>query len=232
MTKIKEAQGNPFYQAQLKQDRKGFFVRFFNVEKWFNRPIASLIVKLFFSTAVTPNQLTIVAFIIGIGAAALFAAGTSRAVFWAAVLCEIALIFDCADGMLARARNTCSRFGSFFDLFLDRITDFCVYLGITIGYYRSSGGDKDKLILGLAVISLYMLQVTLYYISNRFHNTNSGESGEARALGILLVFILGMLNRLDLIIYALLAEAVLNLIYRISHFLVTGWKSERQQLPL
>ena len=77
-----------------------------------------------------------------------------------------------------------------------------------------------------------MLQVNLYYISNRFHDAKSGESGEGRALGIFIIFILGLLNRLDLILYTLLAEAVLNLIYRVSHFLLTGWKSERQQLPL
>jgi len=232
MAKNKENKDNAFYQAQLKKDHKNFWVRFMNVEKWIDRPLASIVVSLVFPTSVTPNQLTVVAFIIGIGAAALFAWGTAGTVLWAAVLCEVSLVFDCADGMLARARNTCSRFGSFFDLFLDRISDFCVMLGITIGFYRSGSGDKSRLVLGLLVISLYMLQVNLYYISNRFHDAKSGESGEGRALGIFYIFIMGLLNRLDLILYTLLAEAVLNLIYRVSHFLLTGWKSERQQLPL
>ena len=232
MAKNKEKKDNDFYQAQLKKDRKGFLVRFLNVEKWINRPLASIVVSLVFPTAITPNQLTIIAFIIGIGGAALFALGSAGTVFWAAILCEISLIFDCADGMLARARNTCSRFGSYLDLFLDRITDFSVILGVTIGFYRTGNGDRTRLVLGLFIIGLYMLQVNLYYISNRFHNEKSGESGEGRALGIFYVFIMGLLNRLDLILYGLLAETVLNLVYRVSHFLLTGWKSERQQLPL
>ena len=232
MAKKKDKKDDAFYQAQLKKDRKGFWVRFMNVEKWIDRPLASMVVKMVFPTAITPNQLTVVAFVIGIGAAVLFAMGSAGAVFWAAVLCEVSLIFDCADGMLARARNTCSRFGSYFDLFLDRISDFSVILGVTIGFYRAGHGDRDRLILGLFIIGLYMLQVNLYYISNRFHDAKSGESGEGRALGIFYIFIMGLLNRLDLILYTLLAEAVLNLIYRVSHFLLTGWKSERQQLPL
>lgn len=228
MAKTFMKKDNPFYQAQLKKDRDGFWPHYLNVENWINRPLASVLVSLVFRTPVTPNMLTLAAFIFALGSAALFALGTATSVIWAAVFCEVVLVFDCADGMLARARNACSRFGSFLDLFLDRISDFCVILGVAIGFYRMGGADKDRLILGLFVISLYMLQVILYYISNRFHEVKNGESGEGRALAIFCIFVLGILQRLDLIIYGLLAETVLNLIYRVSFFLVTGWKSERQ----
>ncbi len=221
-----------FYQAQLKKDRNGFWARYLNVEKWINRPLASLLVRLVFRTPVTPNHLTVIAFIFALGSAASFSVGTASSSLWGAVLCEISLVFDCADGMLARARNAGSRFGSFLDLFLDRISDFCVLLGVSIGFSRMGGADKDRLVLGLFVISLYLLQVVLYYISSRFHEVKNGESGEGRALGILFIFAMGILNRLDLIIYAMLAETVLNLIYRIGCFLLLGWKSQRQQLPL
>jgi phosphatidylglycerophosphate synthase len=221
-----------FYQAQLKKDRKGFWARYLNVEKWINRPLASVLVRLVFRTSITPNHLTIIAFLIAMGSAALFSLGTASSSLWGALLCEISLVFDCADGMLARARNAGSRFGSFLDLFLDRISDFCVLLGVSVGFYRMGGADKDRLILGLFVISLYLLQVILYYISSRFHEVKNGESGEGRALGILFIFAMGILNRLDLIIYAMMAETVLNLMYRISCFLLLGWKSEQQQLPL
>ncbi len=223
---------DPFYQAQLKKDRKNFWARYLNVESWINRPLASVLVRLVFRTAVTPNQLTVIAFVIALGAAVLFALGTAASALWAAVLCEVSLVFDCADGMLARGRNSCSRFGSFLDLFLDRISDFCVLLGVAIGFYRAGGADKDRLLLGLFVISLYMLQIILYYIHNRFHDAKNGESGEGRAVGIFFIFIMGLLNRLDLIVYIMLTETVVNLVYRVSCFLLSGWKSERQQLPL
>jgi phosphatidylglycerophosphate synthase len=221
MVKTGMKKDDTFYQAQLKKDRKGFWARYLNVENWINRPLASVLVSLVFRTPVTPNQLTIIAFIFAMGGAALFATGTAAGAMGAAILCEVALVFDCADGLLARARKASSRFGYFF-----------VLLGVVAGFYRAGGEDKNRLILGLFIISLYMLQVILYYISNRFHDVKNGESGEGRAFGILYIFVMGMLNRLDLIVYGMLAETVLNLIYRISCFLLTGWKSERQQLPL
>jgi phosphatidylglycerophosphate synthase len=216
----------------LKKDRKNFWARYLNIETWINRPLASVVVRLVFRTAVTPNHLTVVAFLFGLAAAAFFARGTAASAAAAAVFCGISLVLDCADGMLARARNACSRFGSFLDLFLDRITDFAVLLGVSLGFYRSGGGDKDRLVLGLLVIALYMLQVILYYICNRFLDAQNGESGEGRAVGIFIFFVLGLLNRLDLIVYAMLGETVLNLVYRVSRFLLAGWRAERGRLPL
>lgn len=217
---------DPFYQAQLKKGRKGFWARYLNLETWISRPMASLLVRLVFRSAVTPNQLTVIAFVLAVGGALLFALGTAPGSIAAAVLCQLVLIFDCADGMLARARNTCSRFGSYLDLFLDRITDFIMILGVTVGYFRSAGGDKNHLILGLFILALYMLQVVLFYISNSFLEATNGESGEGRAVGIFYVTFMGILNRLDLILYGLAVEVMANLVFRVVSFLRSGRKEE------
>lgn len=218
-----------FYQSQLKKGRTNFWARYLNFETWISRPLASLVVRLAFPTSVTPNQLTVIALCLSLGSALLFAQGRAGASLLAAILCQVSLIFDCADGMLARARNSCSRFGSYLDLFLDRISDFCVLLGIVVGYFRAGAGNKDRLILGLFIIALYMLQVILYYISNRFTGTENGDSGEGRAVAILYVTVMGSLNRLDLIIYGMAAEVAINLVFRVSKFLLTGWRAEREQ---
>jgi len=218
-----------FYQSQLKKDRKSFWARYLNFETWISRPLASMLVRLVFPTALTPNHLTVFAFLLAIGAAALFALGKPAGAIAAAGLCQLSLIFDCADGMLARARNTCSRFGSFFDLFLDRISDFAVLLGVVVGFYRAGGANKDRLVLGLMVISLYMLQVVLFYISNSYSEAKSGESGEGRAVGIFYITIMGALNRLDLIVYGMAAEVAVNLVFRSASFLRTGWKAGHQR---
>ena len=218
---------DPFYQSQLKKGRTNFWARYLNFETWISRPLASLLVRLAYPTAVTPNQLTVIALGLSLASAVLFAQGRAGASLLAAVLCQVSLVFDCADGMLARARGTSSRFGSYLDLFLDRIADFCVLIGIAIGNFRAGAGDKDRLILGLFIISLYMLQVILYYISNRFSGTENGDSGEGRAVAILFITVMGALNRLDLILYGLAAEVAVNLVYRISRFLLAGWKAER-----
>ena len=219
---------DPFYQSQLKKGRTNFWARYLNFETWISRPLASLLVRLAYPTAVTPNQLTVIALCLSLGFAVLFSLGRPVPSLLASVLCQFSLIFDCADGMLARARGACSRFGSYLDLFLDRISDFCVLLGIVTGYFRAGAGDKNRLVLGLFIISLYMLQVILYYISNRFTGTENGDSGEGRAVAILYITVMGALNRLDLILYGLGAEVAVNLVYRISKFLLAGWRSERK----
>ncbi|MCU0236559.1 MAG: CDP-alcohol phosphatidyltransferase family protein [Acidobacteria bacterium] len=220
-----------FYLAQLKKDRKGFWAKYLNLETWISRPLASLLVRLVFRSRITPNHLTLIAFLLALGSTVLFALGTAMGAIGAAVLCQLLLIFDCADGMLARARGTCSRFGSFLDLFLDRISDFLVILGITIGFFRSGGGDKDRLILGLFILALYMLQVVLYYISNSFLEARNGESGEGRAVGIFYITVMGILNRLDLILYGLAVEVTVNLVFRVTSFLRSGRRAENR-LPI
>ena len=219
---------DPFYQSQLKKGRTNFWARYLNFETWISRPLASVLVRLAYPTAVSPNQLTVIALCLSLGSAVLFSRGRPLPSLLAAVLCQVSLIFDCADGMLARARDACSRFGSYLDLFLDRISDFCVLLGVTIGFFRAGAGDKDRLVLGLFIISLYLLQVILYYISNRFTGTENGDSGEGRAVAILYITVMGALNRHDLILYGLAAEVAVNLVYRISKFLLAGWRSERK----
>ncbi|HPW18123.1 MAG TPA: CDP-alcohol phosphatidyltransferase family protein [Candidatus Aminicenantes bacterium] len=214
-----------FYQSQLKKGRTNFWAHYLNFETWISRPLASLLVRLVYPTAVTPNQLTVFALLVSLASAVLFARGRPISSLLAAVFCQLSLILDCADGMLARSRNACSRFGSYLDLFLDRIADFCVLLGVVIGYFRAGAGNKDRLILGLFIIALYLLQVILYYISNSYTGAENGDSGEARAVVIMYITVMGALNRLDLIVYGMAAEVAVNLVFRIGKFLLMGRKS-------
>jgi phosphatidylglycerophosphate synthase len=209
------------YQVSLKKDRQGFFARYLALERWINRPLAGLVVRAVYPTRMTPNQLTVISFAFSLVTALLFAYGTPLACLWGALLVQLSLVFDCADGMLARARNQGSRYGAHLDLFLDRISDFIVVLGATVGYFRQSG-SWPMLSLGLLAIALYMLQVNLFYVHNQYRNSKSGESGEARALGIYAVTLCAIIYRLDWIIIAILAESLLNLVYRITHFLRDG----------
>lgn len=218
-----------FYQSQLKTERTNFWARYLNLETWVSRPLASRLVRLAFDSPVTPNQLTVTSFLMAAGGAGLFALGTAASSVAAALLCQLALIFDCADGMLARARGAGNRFGSYLDLFLDRISDFLVLLGVTVGFFRAGGYDRDRLILGLLILALYMLQVVLFYIANSYREAQNGESGEGRAVGIFYITVMGALNRLDLIVYGMGAEVAVNLVFRTASFLRSGRKAERSR---
>lgn len=212
------------YKKSLKQNSGSFIENYIRVERYINRPLASLLVRAIFNTPITPNGLTYISFIIGLAAAGAFAMGTPKYVFWGGVLIQLASIVDCADGMLARAKDKCSNFGRHLDLFLDRITDFIIFAGIAFGFFVAHN-DIVLFLLGLLAAGLYFLQVNLYYIYKNYQDIRTtGETGELRALMLLIIFILAIFNRLDVGIYLLLAETIFNTLGRIFHFIRLGGK--------
>ena len=118
----------------------------------------------------------------------------------------------------------CSEFGSHLDIFLDRIMDFSMIIGLSVGVYTALD-NKNLLILGFLGAGLYLLQVNLFYLTSGYlQRKEKGQTGEARALMLLLVMILGIANRLDIGIYLLLAETVIVNIVRTIYFISLGRK--------
>jgi CDP-diacylglycerol--glycerol-3-phosphate 3-phosphatidyltransferase len=86
--------------------------------------------RAFGRAGLTPNALTVLGFLISVGAAAL--AGY-QLWFAAGVISIAGALFDMLDGALARATGTTSQFGAFLDSTLDRWGEAAVYIGITAG---------------------------------------------------------------------------------------------------
>ncbi|MCP4154652.1 MAG: CDP-alcohol phosphatidyltransferase family protein [bacterium] len=193
------------------------------VEKYINRPLGSLIVRMVFKTRITPNGLTYCNFILGLLAAFLFTRGEYLYFVLGGISIQLSAIVDCADGQLARAKDMCSEFGSHLDIFLDRITDFCLILGIAVGLYYYHG-DINYLIVGSLTAGLYLLQINLFYIYNSYNKVEEkGSTGESRALLLLLILGFSIANRLDIILYLLLAETLIASITRTVLFIRLGY---------
>jgi archaetidylinositol phosphate synthase len=110
-------------------------------------------------TSVTPNHLTALRLVGGMGAAALFAAGET---WWllAAVVFVLSALLDRADGELARQTGRMSRFGHRFDLLADYGSHVALFVGIGIGLRHGALGSWSLLlglIAGLAIISIFAL---------------------------------------------------------------------------
>jgi hypothetical protein len=58
-----------------------------------------------------------------------------------ALLLQVAFMFDCVDGQLARYTRRFSRFGAWLDSTFDRLKDWVVYAGLAIGSTRGFGVD-------------------------------------------------------------------------------------------
>lgn len=178
------------------------------VNKYLNRPIASLIVRAVYGTRVTPNQLTYLSFVIGLAGAYFFFRGEPSAFIAGGILAQVSSIVDCADGMLARAKNQMSEFGATLDLFLDRISEFFLLAGYVVGYFRYAG-RLNLLVLGLVTMALYFLQTSLYYLTkNYLMDGKRGETAENRGWFMFLMFLFAVVNRLDYGIYVLFVVSV------------------------
>jgi phosphatidylglycerophosphate synthase len=222
---VNSAAGSTFnYSESLKKPDRTFLNKAIRVERYLNRPLASLVVRLVYNTPITPNELTFFSFFLGL--LAVFSLSQGKYIYFilGGIGIQLSSIMDCADGMLARSKNMCSEFGSHLDIFLDRIMDFSMIIGVSVGVYRALD-NENLLVLGFLTAGLYLLQVNLFYLTNSYlQRKEKGQTGEARALMLLAVMILALANRLDIGIYLLLAEAVIVNIVRTIYFISLGKK--------
>lgn len=97
-------------------------------------------------TRMTPDHLTIAGMIIAIGAAVAIGAGHLPL---GLLLVILAALPDLLDGALAKASNTSSQRGAFFDSVVDRVTDALLFGGVA-WYFTNEHSPKTAL-LPLAV---------------------------------------------------------------------------------
>lgn len=97
-------------------------------------------------TKLTPDHLTVVGLVVGAGAAVAVGSGHLR---WGLVLVILAALPDLLDGALAKASNTSSQRGAFFDSTVDRVTDALLLGGIA--YHFALTRDPRLAVLPFAV---------------------------------------------------------------------------------
>jgi CDP-diacylglycerol--glycerol-3-phosphate 3-phosphatidyltransferase len=73
--------------------------------------------------------------------------------FWAGIVLIVANVFDMLDGNVARSTDNVTKFGSFLDSSLDRLSDMVVLLGIIIFYSRNTA-QHSILYVTLAGVAL------------------------------------------------------------------------------
>ncbi|MCP4214905.1 MAG: CDP-alcohol phosphatidyltransferase family protein [bacterium] len=210
------------YEKSLKKRQDNSIDKYIRVEKYINRPLAALLVRAVFNTGITPNGLTYCNFVLGIAAAILLAQDTYLFILLGGISIQLSAIVDCADGQLARAKDMCSDYGSHLDIFLDRITDFCLVVGVSVGLYGKTG-NIDFLIYGFLAAGLYLLQVNLFYIINSLlKKKETGSTGEARALMLFAILVFSVAYRLEFFLYLLMAETTVVCLLRFIQFVRMG----------
>jgi len=127
--------------------------RFWNL--WVCRPVAAAVVASVHRTRITPNQITLVAFVIALVSAVIIALAPG---YWGllggVVLFELSYVLDCADGMLARWRKTASPSGHLLDFLMDEIKAFCVLTATAIRLFCTHDDARYLLVGILGLVAL------------------------------------------------------------------------------
>lgn len=96
-----------------------------------HRPLAYAFTALVFPTSITPNQITLLALVVGLSSGVAWFIGTPTAMIVGGILLWTSAILDGADGILARAKKMQSAFGRA----LDGTADMFVAAGSLAGAF-------------------------------------------------------------------------------------------------
>jgi CDP-L-myo-inositol myo-inositolphosphotransferase len=120
------------------------------VSRWINRALSLAVTRRLLDTNVTPNQMTVVATIVGVLGVWLAFKATWTGVALGALLVQCQSILDGCDGEIARLKFKSSRFGEW----LDNVLDDHVNLAFCVGLAYSSSrlyGQRMWLWMGVGV---------------------------------------------------------------------------------
>lgn len=145
------------------------------------RPLSFLFVKLIYPTNLTPNQISVISMIFGLGSGVLFYFGEYEFIFAGGISIFISNILDCADGQLARLKKNGTKVGRIIDGFIDYVTGASIFFGIGFALHHITGNALFS--WGLAALGGfsrilqnmffdYYRNMYLQYVFNKVNDVN------------------------------------------------------------
>ncbi len=177
------------------------------IAKYINRKFSISVFTPFFLTffkKITPNQASIISFIVALISSLSFILGHA---IIGALLLQLASILDGSDGEIARLKHSESELGNFFDAILDRVSDTLILLSIfyftltTIGNKAIFGINISYLLVfmvsGFAILGNLMVSYTSTKSVANFNYKYKGKiiaAGRGRDIRLFLLFLGGLLT--------------------------------------
>lgn len=125
------------------------------------RPLAAVLVALLRRTPLTPNQVTILGVVVFLGCIATLVVMRDWTGFLvSAAILELAYLFDCADGQLARLKGMTSDVGAYFDFLIDEVKALLLVGAVSVRVWLETGVDW-WLVLGIAGCALVSIATSL-----------------------------------------------------------------------
>ncbi len=117
------------------------------------RPLSRLVSGLLLKFPVKPNHVTAASLVFGLVGALIAAMGNYLPMVIGAALVFFSWLLDNCDGEIARVKYTGSRFGAWFDIYADFITNVAFIGGMSVGLFRSGHGWVMLVLGGYAIVA-------------------------------------------------------------------------------
>ena len=121
------------------------------VSRHLNRPISRWLSRYLVRTTVTPNQISLISWLLSCVAAGLMAVSGYPTLAIGGALAQLASVIDGCDGEIARLKHAQSDFGGWFDAVLDRCADAVLLFGLMWHEFATTGTSLS-VVLGFAAI--------------------------------------------------------------------------------
>lgn len=119
-------------------------------------PLSVPISEAFCKTKITPNQITVISFVIALFAVWCFALGTPWMLVLGGLLYQLSYILDCCDGYVARKTKQSSNFGFWLDHILDELKLALLVLALVYGQQRIGELEGWMLTASWVMAGLYI----------------------------------------------------------------------------
>jgi CDP-L-myo-inositol myo-inositolphosphotransferase len=124
------------------------------IARYLNRPISNLVTRYLLRTRITPNQISVANFILGLFGAVGFATGTPWGVMLGGVIMQLTSILDGCDGEVAQVKMMESKKGAALDTAMDNASYLAWFLGVMVGTHQAFGNPVLDLIAGISFLML------------------------------------------------------------------------------
>jgi CDP-diacylglycerol--glycerol-3-phosphate 3-phosphatidyltransferase len=182
--------------------------------KWVRRGFSPLLAVLE-RLGVTPNHVSIVAFLVNIGAAVLVALGHY---YWGASIFIVAGLLDLVDGSLARRTGKTTPFGGFLDSTLDRLSEGLILAAIAYRLAIDQGAGLEMRGVNVALVVLALMgSITVSYTRARAESLGvECKVGLASRFERIVLICVGLYEDvLPYVIYVMLALTMFTVIQRV-----------------
>lgn len=153
------------------------------VEALFTRRLSTLLTRLLIRTPLSPNQVTVLSFLVFLPGAYLLSTGERIALIGAGLLIQLSYTLDCCDGELARLRGLSSPFGAWLDGLLDRVAELMLCLALGRALERQSGDPHAYFYSFVVFAALAMTHIATLMNATAFGKGQLAESASRGLLG-------------------------------------------------